>query len=53
VAVVIDGGLLTPIVRRAETKSLSAILTEVRDLIARAHAKNWKARISGRRHHSF
>jgi pyruvate dehydrogenase E2 component (dihydrolipoamide acetyltransferase) len=36
VAVAIDGGLLTPVVRKAETKSLGAISMEMRDLAARA-----------------
>jgi pyruvate dehydrogenase E2 component (dihydrolipoamide acetyltransferase) len=39
VAVAIDGGLLTPIVRKAEEKSLSAISREMKDLAARARAK--------------
>jgi len=39
VAVAIEGGLLTPVVRRAETKSLSAIALEMRDLAARARAR--------------
>ncbi|MEM6744960.1 MAG: 2-oxo acid dehydrogenase subunit E2, partial [Pseudomonadota bacterium] len=36
VAVAIDGGLITPIVRNAEMKSLSAISAEMKDLAARA-----------------
>ena len=36
VAVAIPGGLITPIVRHAEEKSLSAISNEMRDLAARA-----------------
>jgi len=41
VAVAIDGGkgLLTPIIRKAETKSLSAISNETRDFAARARNK--------------
>ena len=39
VAVAIDGGLLTPVVRNAEEKSLSAISNEMRDLAERARAK--------------
>ncbi|MDF2618991.1 MAG: pyruvate dehydrogenase complex dihydrolipoamide acetyltransferase [Xanthobacteraceae bacterium] len=41
VAVAIDGGkgLLTPIVRKAETKTLSAISNETRDFAARARNK--------------
>ncbi len=36
VAVAIEGGLITPIVRKAETKTLSQIATEMKDLAARA-----------------
>ncbi len=39
VAVAIPGGLITPVVRHAETKSLSVISNEMRDLAARARAK--------------
>ena len=39
VAVAIDGGLITPIVRQAESKSLTAISAEMQDLAARARAK--------------
>jgi pyruvate dehydrogenase E2 component (dihydrolipoamide acetyltransferase) len=39
VAVAIDGGLITPVVRRAEMKSLSAISSEMKELAARAQAK--------------
>jgi pyruvate dehydrogenase E2 component (dihydrolipoamide acetyltransferase) len=35
-AVAIDGGLITPIIRKAETKSLSQIAKETKDLAARA-----------------
>jgi pyruvate dehydrogenase E2 component (dihydrolipoyllysine-residue acetyltransferase) len=42
VAVALPGGLITPIVRQAETKSLSAISNEMRDLAARARAKKLK-----------
>jgi len=35
-------GLITPIVRNAETKSLSAISNEMRDLAARARARKLK-----------
>jgi pyruvate dehydrogenase E2 component (dihydrolipoamide acetyltransferase) len=38
VAVSTDAGLLTPIVRRADTKSLSAISVEIADLARRARA---------------
>ena len=33
VAVAVDGGLITPVVRNAEAKSLSAISAEVKDLV--------------------
>jgi pyruvate dehydrogenase E2 component (dihydrolipoamide acetyltransferase) len=39
VAVAIDGGLIAPVIRRAETKSLSAISNEMKDLVARARAR--------------
>jgi pyruvate dehydrogenase E2 component (dihydrolipoamide acetyltransferase) len=39
VAVAIPGGLITPIVRSAETKSLSTISTEMKDFSARARAR--------------
>jgi pyruvate dehydrogenase E2 component (dihydrolipoamide acetyltransferase) len=39
VAVSIPGGLITPIVRQAELKSLSVISNEMKDLAARARAK--------------
>jgi pyruvate dehydrogenase E2 component (dihydrolipoyllysine-residue acetyltransferase) len=42
VAVSIPGGLITPVVRHAETKSLSAISNEMRDLAARARARKLK-----------
>ena len=42
VAVALPFGLITPIVRAAETKSLSAISTEMRDLAARAKGKKLK-----------
>ncbi|HME30243.1 MAG TPA: pyruvate dehydrogenase complex dihydrolipoamide acetyltransferase [Pseudolabrys sp.] len=42
VAVALPGGLITPIVRHAETKSLSAISNEMRDLAARARARKLK-----------
>jgi pyruvate dehydrogenase E2 component (dihydrolipoamide acetyltransferase) len=42
VAVAIDGGLLTPVIRRAEAKSLSAISNEMKDLAARARARRLK-----------
>ena len=42
VAVAVEGGLITPIVREAETKSLAAIATEMKDLAERARAKKLK-----------
>ena len=42
VAVALDGGLITPIVRNAETKSVSAISAEMKDLAARARDKKLK-----------
>jgi pyruvate dehydrogenase E2 component (dihydrolipoamide acetyltransferase) len=43
VAVAIEGGLLTPVIRKAEEKSLSAISNEMRELGRRARAKKLKA----------
>jgi pyruvate dehydrogenase E2 component (dihydrolipoamide acetyltransferase) len=42
VAVAIPGGLITPIVRKAERKSLSVISNEMKDYAARARAKRLK-----------
>jgi pyruvate dehydrogenase E2 component (dihydrolipoamide acetyltransferase) len=42
VAVALEGGLITPVIRHAETKSLSAISAEMKDLVARARAKKLK-----------
>ena len=42
VAVALDGGLITPIVRSAETKSVSAISAEMKELSARARDKKLK-----------
>ena len=39
VAVAIDGGLITPVIRRADTKSLGAISAEMRELAERARAR--------------
>jgi pyruvate dehydrogenase E2 component (dihydrolipoamide acetyltransferase) len=39
VAVAIEGGLFTPVIRTAETKSLSAISAEMKDLAARARER--------------
>jgi len=42
VAVALDGGLITPVIRNAETKSLTAISAEMRDLAERARARKLK-----------
>jgi pyruvate dehydrogenase E2 component (dihydrolipoamide acetyltransferase) len=42
VAVALDGGLITPVIRQAESKSLRAISAEMKDLAARARAKKLK-----------
>ncbi len=42
VAVSIPGGLITPVVRKAETKSLSVISNEMKDFAARARARKLK-----------
>jgi pyruvate dehydrogenase E2 component (dihydrolipoamide acetyltransferase) len=42
VAVALEGGLLTPVIRNAEQKSLSAISNEMKDLAARAKDKKLK-----------
>jgi pyruvate dehydrogenase E2 component (dihydrolipoamide acetyltransferase) len=42
VAVALPGGLITPIVRSAESKSLSTISNEMRDLATRARARKLK-----------
>jgi pyruvate dehydrogenase E2 component (dihydrolipoamide acetyltransferase) len=42
IAVALDGGLITPVLRNAETKSLTAISSEMRDLAARARNKKLK-----------
>ena len=41
-AVAIDGGLITPIIRKAETKSLREIALEAKDLAARARDRKLK-----------
>ncbi len=40
VAVAIESGLLTPVIRRAEIKTLTAISAEMKDLSARARARH-------------
>jgi pyruvate dehydrogenase E2 component (dihydrolipoamide acetyltransferase) len=48
VAVAIDGGLVTPVIRQAEKKSLLAISAEMKDLAARARTRKLKpAEIQG------
>jgi pyruvate dehydrogenase E2 component (dihydrolipoamide acetyltransferase) len=42
IAVAIDGGLITPVLRNAESKSLTAISAEMRDLAERARVKKLK-----------
>jgi pyruvate dehydrogenase E2 component (dihydrolipoamide acetyltransferase) len=42
VAVAIDGGLITPVIRRTEVKTLSAISNEMKELAARARARKLK-----------
>ncbi len=42
VAVALEGGLITPVIRNAETKSLSSISAEMKDLAARAKEKKLK-----------
>jgi pyruvate dehydrogenase E2 component (dihydrolipoamide acetyltransferase) len=42
IAVAIEGGLLTPVIRQAESKSLSAISAEIKELAERARAKKLK-----------
>ena len=42
IAVALDGGLITPVIRHAERKSLTAISSEIRDLAARARDKKLK-----------
>ncbi len=44
VAVALPGGLITPIIRSAESKSLSGISNEMRDLAARARVRKLKPR---------
>jgi len=42
VAVAVEGGLITPIIRSAETKGFAQIATEMKDLAARARARKLK-----------
>lgn len=43
IAVALDGGLIAPVIRNAEAKSLTAISSEIRDLAERSRAKKLKA----------
>jgi pyruvate dehydrogenase E2 component (dihydrolipoamide acetyltransferase) len=43
VAVALEGGLITPVIRNAEAKSLTVISSEIRDLAERARVKKLKA----------
>ena len=43
IAVALDGGLITPVIRNADRKSLTAISNEVRDLAERGRAKKLQA----------
>jgi pyruvate dehydrogenase E2 component (dihydrolipoamide acetyltransferase) len=43
IAVALEGGLITPVIRNADTKSLRAISSEIRDMAERARAKKLKA----------
>ena len=42
IAVALEGGLITPVIRNAETKSLTTISSEMRDLAERARHKKLK-----------
>jgi pyruvate dehydrogenase E2 component (dihydrolipoamide acetyltransferase) len=42
IAVAVEGGLITPLMRNADTKTLSAISQEMKELSARARAKKLK-----------
>jgi pyruvate dehydrogenase E2 component (dihydrolipoamide acetyltransferase) len=42
IAVALEGGLITPVIRNAEAKSLTTISSEVRDLAERARARKLK-----------
>jgi pyruvate dehydrogenase E2 component (dihydrolipoamide acetyltransferase) len=42
IAVALEGGLITPVIRNADTKSLTAISAEIRELAERARAKKLK-----------
>jgi pyruvate dehydrogenase E2 component (dihydrolipoamide acetyltransferase) len=42
IAVALEGGLITPVIRHAESKPLSVISAEMKELVARARAKRLK-----------
>jgi pyruvate dehydrogenase E2 component (dihydrolipoamide acetyltransferase) len=42
VAVALEGGLITPVIRGAESKSISAVSAEIKELAARARARKLK-----------
>jgi len=42
IAVAVEGGLIAPVIRRADTKTLSAISAEMRDLAGRARSRHLK-----------
>ena len=42
IAVAVEGGLIAPVIRRADTKTLSAISMEMRELAARARSRHLK-----------
>lgn len=42
VAVAVDGGLITPVIRDAQTKGLAALAAEMKDLAGRARARKLK-----------
>jgi pyruvate dehydrogenase E2 component (dihydrolipoamide acetyltransferase) len=44
VAVAIEGGLITPVIRQADTKTVSAISAEMRELAERARSRQLKPR---------
>lgn len=48
VAVAIEGGLFTPVLKDAEMKSLSALSAEMKDLATRARERKLARRVSGR-----
>ena len=53
-AVALEHGLITPIIRAAETKGLAQIAMEAKDLAARGRSKEAEARgIPGRHLHRF